>query len=115
MRVGMLVLLMALSGFSVRAADNCKAEVQNIGKKLADGKAFTQWRISHDAGSTPRMVYFKYIIHYREEIGTSSYRGVFRQMVRTGQYTKEDNLSHPKRRPTEIISVDFEDVTCSIL
>jgi hypothetical protein len=95
-------------------AQDCSANVDNIEKKLVGNKFFTQWRVTHDGGKEAlRWVFFQYHIHYVNKRGaTLVENGVFRELLAGAgkQYTKE-NVS--TLDPTDIISVDFDKISCS--
>jgi hypothetical protein len=114
-RAAAFVFTVVLAGVpSNLHAQSCTANVENIEKKLVGNKFFTQWRITHDGGQrTLKRVYFEYHIHYANKRGaTLVENGVFSELLEGAgkQYTKE-NIS--TLDPTEIISVDFNKISCS--
>ncbi len=104
-----------ISGLAVVAsARECTADVDLVSEKLVGKRFFTTWRVEHDAGKDRlATVYFEYKINYTNKRGANLVeRGVFRKLVRGQgkQYTEEDLSVHD---PVDIISVDFDDISCS--
>jgi hypothetical protein len=114
MKCALVGLLAGGAASPVRPQSSCTASVENLEKRLVGNKFFTQWRITHNAGQqTLRRIYFEYHIHYLNKRGaTLVENGVFYELVEGGgkKYTKE-NIS--TLDPTDIISVDFNKLSCS--
>ena len=99
---------------SVSLASDCTADVELISSKLVKNKFYTSWKVQHDAGNDNlATVFFEYKINYVTKRGDELVeRGVFREHVRgLGKQYTEQNIS--TRDPVDIISVDFDDISCS--
>lgn len=108
-----LALLLGAAGNVL--AESCTANIENISSRLINNHFLTRWRIRHDSGKAKATVFFWYRIHYKTRGGeTLADNHIFRQLIENedGQYMKDD-ISVAPSEPVEIVSVDFDRISCS--